>query len=161
MNDDLTQSQKEIAALCDRLKETLLSKNRKYGDSALSPVRILSKIDAVDGIDTRLDDKLNRIKNAQDDEDEDPSFDAAGYFVLRCIAIARRKAAAEKKTMPEQVAEHAAELGRKELAPLCSEVRFYPLTFDKSRKLICRREAGHTGAHRDGSISWSVPRKRR
>ena len=39
----MTDTQEQIVNLCDEIKEMLLEKNRKYGDSALNPVRIFSK----------------------------------------------------------------------------------------------------------------------
>ena len=79
---ELTDSQKLISKKCDEIKELLLEKNRKYGDSALHPARIFSKANATEQILVRMDDKLNRIKNRQDDEDEDVIKDLAGYLVL-------------------------------------------------------------------------------
>ena len=64
----------------------LIEKNRKYGDSALNPARIFSKADNVAQLHTRIDDKLSRIKNAQDDEDEDVIADLIGYLVLLTIS---------------------------------------------------------------------------
>lgn len=64
----------------------LVAKNRKYGDSALNPVRIFSKASNIEQLKVRLDDKLSRIKNAQDDEDEDVIADLIGYLVLLTIA---------------------------------------------------------------------------
>ena len=64
----------------------LVTKNRKYGDSALNPVRIFSKASNIEQLKVRLDDKLSRIKNAQDDEDEDVIADLIGYLVLLTIA---------------------------------------------------------------------------
>ena len=64
----------------------LIEKNRKYGDSALNPARIFSKASNIEQLYTRLDDKLSRIKNAQDDEDEDVIADLIGYLVLLTIA---------------------------------------------------------------------------
>lgn len=64
----------------------LIEKNRKYGDSALNPARIFSKASNIEQLKVRLDDKLNRIKNAQDDEDEDVIADLIGYLVLLTIA---------------------------------------------------------------------------
>ena len=61
-------------------------KNRKYGDSALNPARIFSKADATEQIKVRIDDKLNRIKNAQDDDTEDAVKDLTGYLILFMIA---------------------------------------------------------------------------
>ena len=64
----------------------LIEKNRKYGDSALNPARIFSKADNVAQLHTRIDDKLSRIKNAQDDEDEDVIADLIGYLVLLTVS---------------------------------------------------------------------------
>jgi hypothetical protein len=71
---------------CDAIKELLLEKNRKYGNSALSPLRIFSKADCIEQINVRIDDKLSRIKNAQDDEDEDVEKDLIGYMILKRVA---------------------------------------------------------------------------
>lgn len=84
-----TQSRIDIATTCDDLKELLLAKNRKYGDAALSPLRIFSKADAVEQIKVRLDDKLSRIANQQNDEDEDVIQDLLGYLIL--LKIAQRR----------------------------------------------------------------------
>jgi hypothetical protein len=64
----------------------LLEKNRKYGDSALNPSRIFSKSDNVEQIKVRIDDKLSRLRNSQDDEDEDVVGDLIGYLVLLKVA---------------------------------------------------------------------------
>lgn len=82
----LTDSQQKIIDKCDELKALLLEKNRKYGDSALNPVRICSKSDACEQILVRIDDKLNRIKNRQNDDDEDVFKDLAGYLILYLVA---------------------------------------------------------------------------
>jgi protein-arginine kinase activator protein McsA len=82
----MTNTQELIASKCDELKELLLEKNRKYGDSALNPIRVFSKANAMEQILVRMDDKLNRIKNRQNDEDEDVIKDLAGYLVLYMVA---------------------------------------------------------------------------
>lgn len=82
----LSETQQMIAEECDKLKEKLLAKNRKYGDSAINPVRMFSKADPIEQINVRIDDKLSRIANRQDDEDEDVEFDLIGYFVLKRVA---------------------------------------------------------------------------
>lgn len=69
----------------DRLKKLVdhvIEKNRKYGNSALNPIRVMSTLSTVEQLYIRLDDKLNRLMNRQDDEDEDIPFDIAGYFIL-------------------------------------------------------------------------------
>ena len=68
------------------IETLLLEKNRKYGDSALNPCRIFSKADAVEQIKVRIDDKLKRLQNEQNDEDEDVVKDLVGYLVLLMIA---------------------------------------------------------------------------
>lgn len=80
-------TQQAIIEECDDLKELLLEKNRKYGNSALSPVRIFSKADTLEQLFVRADDKLNRIRNRQNDEDEDVFTDLAGYLILIKIAL--------------------------------------------------------------------------
>ena len=75
-----------IKSKCDELKAMLLEKNRKYGDSALNPCQVFSRANAVEQILVRIDDKLNRIRNRQNDEDEDVVMDLAGYLILLMIA---------------------------------------------------------------------------
>ena len=88
----LTETQSQISAICDDIKELLLYKNRKYGNSALKPVRIFSKSDSVEQILVRIDDKLNRIQQGAGllDDDEDVIVDLIGYLVLLKIAFAQR-----------------------------------------------------------------------
>ena len=78
--------QQLISEECDRVKSLLLEKNRKYGNSALEPIRIFSKSDPVEQIKVRIDDKLSRIRSSQSDEDEDVLTDLIGYFILLKIA---------------------------------------------------------------------------
>ena len=75
----------EIYETTDELAEMLISKNKKYGNSALEPKRIFSKADTLEQINVRIDDKLSRIAN-QADDDEDAELDLLGYIVLRRIA---------------------------------------------------------------------------
>lgn len=81
------QTQSNIIQECNELMSMLLEKNRKYGNSALNPVRVFSKASKVEQILVRLDDKLSRLKNVQIDEDEDVVKDLLGYLILLKIAI--------------------------------------------------------------------------
>lgn len=81
------QIQSLIAEVCDDIKDLLITKNRKYGNSALHPVKIFSRGDARDGLRARIDDKLSRIKNQQADEDEDVINDLIGYLILYKVDI--------------------------------------------------------------------------
>ena len=86
----MQQTQQEIARVCDKVKNLLLEKNMKYGDSALNPIRVLSKSGPIEQILVRIDDKLNRIKQGGIlGDDEDVLMDIIGYFVLLKIALER------------------------------------------------------------------------
>lgn len=89
-----TPSQEIISAVCKDIENLLLEKNRKYGDSALNPKRIFSKASPIEQLMVRIDDKISRIENAANDEDEDPITDLIGYLILLKAAylISRSKA---------------------------------------------------------------------
>ena len=91
----MTDTQVEIAAICDDIKELLLYKNQKYGNSALEPARIFSKASAVEQLLVRIDDKLNRIQKGAGliGEDEDVIMDLIGYLVLLKIGLKRQSKA--------------------------------------------------------------------
>lgn len=88
MEPTLHETQSIIADECDAIKQLLLDKNRKYGNSAITPKRIFSKADAIQQIYVRIDDKLNRIQNSTIDEDEDVVLDLIGYLIL--LRVCRR-----------------------------------------------------------------------
>lgn len=77
--------QQLIIEECDRVKALLLEKNRKYGNSALEPIRVFSKADSIEQINVRIDDKLSRIQSSQSDEDEDVEIDLIGYLILKIV----------------------------------------------------------------------------
>ena len=87
----MLDTQADISLVCNQIKELLLEKNRKYGDSALDPSRIFSKADAIEQLLVRIDDKLNRIQKGAGllATDEDIIQDLSGYLVLLKIAIER------------------------------------------------------------------------
>lgn len=80
----------DIERECNAIRDLLIEKNRKYGDSALNPKRIFSQASATEQIKVRIDDKLSRLKAAQIDEDEDVIKDLIGYLILLRIASARQ-----------------------------------------------------------------------
>lgn len=80
------QTQADIATVCDEIKELLLDKNRKYGDSALNPVRIFSKCSSEEAILVRMDDKLSRIRAMEPDDAEDVYLDLLGYLILHRVS---------------------------------------------------------------------------
>jgi hypothetical protein len=87
----ITQTQTDISCVCDEIRNLLLEKNRKYGDSALNPVRIFSKASILEQLKIRMDDKLSRLRNAADDEDEDPTTDLIGYLILYKVALRQQR----------------------------------------------------------------------
>ena len=84
--------EKDLRVVIDQIEQTLLAKNRKYGDAALNPSQTFSKVAPMELINVRMDDKLSRIRNRQNDEDEDPEADLLGYLILKQIAVRRQKA---------------------------------------------------------------------
>lgn len=76
----------EIKKVCTDLANFLIEKNRKYGNSALEPIRIFSKCDSIEQLKVRMDDKLSRLISGQKDDNEDPIKDLVGYWVLLQIA---------------------------------------------------------------------------
>lgn len=71
-----------IVAVCDEVKELLLAKNKAYGDSATSPLRIFSRANAEESLLVRIDDKLSRIARGHEYGNDDTVLDLIGYLVL-------------------------------------------------------------------------------
>jgi hypothetical protein len=83
----------EVRYILQGILELLEEKNKAYGDSALNPIRLFSRVDAVESLCVRIDDKLNRIKNKGITPDtEDSIQDLIGYLVLLQIARNRKGA---------------------------------------------------------------------
>ena len=85
----MSESETKISGVCDDIKELLINKNRKYGNSALKPCRVFSKASAVEQLLVRIDDKLNRIMQGAGllADDEDVVNDLIGYLVLLKIGM--------------------------------------------------------------------------
>jgi len=75
----------KISKICQQIEKLLLEKNRKYGDNYNNPVTIFSKLSALDRINSRLDEKLGRIKNLQEDDIEDTELDIIGLLILKQV----------------------------------------------------------------------------
>ena len=91
MSDTQAAFKKDLDKVLLNLRNLLVEKNRKYGDSVLSPVRVFSKSPISEQIKVRLDDKLSRIVSSQSDEDEDVYQDLLGYLIIMEIAKLREK----------------------------------------------------------------------
>jgi hypothetical protein len=79
----MSQFYSDVCEVMQEIKELLLEKNEKYGNSALDPLGVFSKLSPEEGLLIRIDDKLKRIKNGSlDKDDEDVINDLIGYLVL-------------------------------------------------------------------------------
>ena len=77
----------QITQVLNEIQDLLIAKNQKYGNSALEPLGVFSKLDAKEGLLVRIDDKLKRIKNGSlERDDEDVVNDLIGYLVLLKIS---------------------------------------------------------------------------
>ena len=75
---------KEVKYIVDLLKE----KNAAYGNTALNPTNVFSKLSSSEAICARIDDKLARISNKGiNDETEDTVDDLIGYLLLLKMSI--------------------------------------------------------------------------
>jgi hypothetical protein len=75
-----------------RVADMIADKNKKYGDSALSPIQIFSRLDSSNALKVRIDDKLTRIANSGlSDDTEDTLMDLIGYMALLVVAVEKDK----------------------------------------------------------------------
>ena len=74
----------------ESITNLLKEKNAAYGNTALKPLGIFSKLGASEAIKARIDDKLARIANkGLNDYTEDTVRDLVGYLLLLLMAIER------------------------------------------------------------------------
>lgn len=92
MDEAIGETARDIERECAALRDMLLAKNRAYGDSALRPLRVLSRASAIEQILVRIDDKLSRLARGQA-AGEDAEIDLLGYLLL--LRVARSRAARE------------------------------------------------------------------
>ena len=87
------QFAKELDNVLKEIKEVLIEKNIRYGDSALSPIGVFAGKDAEALIRVRIDDKLKRISNQRENsgDTEDAELDLIGYLMLLRIAQKRKE----------------------------------------------------------------------
>lgn len=84
---DRNTFREKVQYIADEIVNLLCEKNKKYGNSALEPKRIFSKMDAIEQLKVRIDDKLSRISNIGIiSKDEDTINDLIGYLFLLKIA---------------------------------------------------------------------------
>ena len=88
------QTEADILRIVGQVTELLISKNISNGDSALHPIRVFSKSDAVEQLLARIDDKLSRIQNGHKWPGDNDIDDLLGYLIL--LKIAKERDAEEK-----------------------------------------------------------------
>jgi len=86
----MTRTIEDIRRVVNRLGNLLIEKNERYGDSALDPIRLFSRADALEQLRVRIDDKLSRIVRGKGLQDEDVLIDLIGYLVLLLVAMKRK-----------------------------------------------------------------------
>ena len=79
-NDELRKK------VLESITKTLIEKNKRYGNAALSPIGVFYRGTSTNSIAIRLDDKLSRIKNS-DTLRKNDMFDLLGYLILYEISI--------------------------------------------------------------------------
>lgn len=89
--------QDRITEITDAMKHLLITKNKRYGNSALEPQQIFYKGDARNAILIRLDDKLGRVKaNTESSPRVNDVCDIIGYCTLLLISMGVTKEDIEK-----------------------------------------------------------------
>lgn len=86
----VNDTQRDIQKVCEELSGFLIEKNKKYGESALNPVRIFSKAHTTEQLLVRIDDKLSRLARGGEYPGDDDILDLLGYLVLLRIAKSRK-----------------------------------------------------------------------
>jgi hypothetical protein len=85
---DLPPTQQKIHEIIEAMKDLLLYKNQKYGDSAINPKKIFYKGDSTNSILIRLDDKLGRVmSNTEEKPRINDVCDIIGYCTLLLISM--------------------------------------------------------------------------
>ncbi len=88
----MKETQGKIEEVCGAIKDLLLYKNQKYGDSAINPKKIFYKGNSTNSILIRLDDKLGRvIANQEEKPRMNDVADIIGYCVLLLISLGATK----------------------------------------------------------------------
>jgi hypothetical protein len=82
--EKMDNTQAKIDLVCQNGAKVLKIKNQRYGDAVINPLHIFSKSNANSQVCSRLDDKLSRIKHAQELRKNDV-FDVWGYLTLLMI----------------------------------------------------------------------------
>lgn len=82
-----TEFSKALRIHVEGIESMLLLKNKSYGNSALDPVRVFSRLNTREGLLVRIDDKLSRIQRGEKYPGDNDLTDLIGYLFLLKIAL--------------------------------------------------------------------------
>jgi hypothetical protein len=82
----MTETQEKIIQVFNSMRDVVIEKNKRYGDAALAPRQIFSKLEPGEGIKVRIDDKLSRILNNAGEIRKNDVADLMGYLSLLAVA---------------------------------------------------------------------------
>ena len=86
--EGLPPTQQKIHEIMGAMKDLLLYKNQKYGDSAINPKKVFYKGDSTNSILIRLDDKIGRVmSNTEEKPRVNDVADIIGYCTLLLISM--------------------------------------------------------------------------
>jgi hypothetical protein len=92
ISNETSKFEVQLLKVTKNITKLLISKNKAYGNTALNPTNIFSKLNATEAICARLDDKLARISNKGiNDQTEDTVDDLIGYLLLLKMAMNDKK----------------------------------------------------------------------
>lgn len=77
--------QANLDEIIGEIRTMLIQKNKSYGSSAIDPIRIFSKMDAVEQLKVRMDDKLSRLARGtslSNESMDDTVRDLVGYLFI-------------------------------------------------------------------------------
>ena len=81
--EEIDKIEEKIRQVGQEVIDLLCEKNRSYGGSAFSPIRIFSKLSPEEAVKIRIDDKLCRIIGGREDAfGEDAIKDLIGYLII-------------------------------------------------------------------------------
>jgi len=88
LNSESLNFEWHLDQVTSKVVNLLKEKNAAYGNTALNPPKIFSKLSATEAICARLDDKISRIKNKGiNDKTEDTVDDLIGYLLLLKMSL--------------------------------------------------------------------------
>ena len=78
-------TQRDLNTLFKNFSYFINEKNRRYGDAALKPIKIFSKVEPDNQVCIRIDDKLSRIMVSEEFKKNDVA-DTFGYIALLMVS---------------------------------------------------------------------------